>query len=222
MKPLTEKYRPSSLDEIVGQEEIVNSLKRMIRTEAIYDQYGFIFEGKSGIGKTSVAYALKNELGWEFEEFNGSKINRVEKIRNTVMKMMSFMPFKGERRIIFIDEAEMLSKASQMALKKPIEDFSGNNLIILACNDMSRFIEPLKQKTLEGETVGGRLTVFNFKPISTDKILKRLEYIAKKENIEGDLDGELYKIARDSNGRLRSAILELTRRAKKPRMEFEI
>ena len=52
MKPLTEKYRPSSLDEVVGQDEIVDSLKRMIETEAINDQYGFIFEGESGIGKT--------------------------------------------------------------------------------------------------------------------------------------------------------------------------
>ena len=52
MKPLPEKYRPKNLDEVVGQEQIVNSLKRMIRTEAIYDQYGFIFEGISGVGKT--------------------------------------------------------------------------------------------------------------------------------------------------------------------------
>ena len=73
MKPLPEKYRPKNLDEVVGQEEIISSLKRMIETDSIMDQYGFIFEGQSGIGKTSVAYALKGELNWEFEEFNGSK-----------------------------------------------------------------------------------------------------------------------------------------------------
>ena len=151
MKPLPEKYRPKNLDEVVGQEQIVNSLKRMIRTEAIYDQYGFIFEGISGVGKTSVAYALKNELDWEWQEFNGSTCNRIEDIRNTVVKMMSFKPFVGDRRIIFIDEAEMLSYNSQMALRQPIEDYVENNLIILACNDMSKFIPALKNETLEGE-----------------------------------------------------------------------
>ena len=155
MKPLPEKYRPTSLDEVVGQEEIISSLKRMIETDSIMDQYGFIFEGQSGIGKTSVAYALKEELNWEFEEFNGSKINRIKDIRNTVVKMMSFKPFTGRRRIIFLDEAEMLSYNSQMALRKPIEKYADHNLIILACNEMGKFINALKQETLDGKTVGG-------------------------------------------------------------------
>jgi len=222
MKPLPEKYRPKSLDEVVGQEEIVKSLKRMIETGSIHDQYGFIFEGDSGIGKTSVAYALRGELNWEFEEFNGSKVNRIKDIRNTIVKMMSFKPFTGRRRIIFLDEAEMLSYNSQMALRKPIEKYADHNLIILACNEMGKFINALKQETLDGKTVGGRLKVFHFKPIPTDKILERLKYIAQKENIEGNIDGELYKIARNSDGNLRTAIMELSNKAKQPRMEFEI
>ena len=138
------------------------------------------FEGQSGIGKTSVAYALKGELNWEFEEFNGSKVNRIKDIRNTLIKMMSFKPFTGARRIIFLDEAEMLSYNSQMALRKPIEKYADHNLIILACNEMGKFINALKQETLDGKTVGGDSRSSTSNQLNT-KILKRLEYIAKRK-----------------------------------------
>lgn len=195
---LIEKYRPGKLDEVLGQDKIVNRLKGYVVDK---NMPHLLFAGSPGNGKTSSAICLAKELygaGWrsDFKELNGSDQRGIDVIRGVVkefasVESMSVVGFK----IILLDEADSLTKDAQAALRRTMEQYSSSCRFILTCNYSSSIIEPIQS----------RCAVFRFKRLSNDDIIKRCKYICNLEEIRIE-DGALEAIAFVSEGDCRKAI----------------
>ena len=161
------KYRPS-LDEIVGQDEIVEEMKSCIDVD-IFQHYLF-YSREAGTGKTSMAYAVAKELGWPIHVFNASsKATRgIDFIQNELIPLTSIGSYN---QIILLDEADQLTPDAQGALKVVIENSQG--YFILTCNDLSKVTDYIQS----------RCSVRFFKPLHEEDILTRLRHICKKEHI---------------------------------------
>src|SRR2546425_11491867 len=178
MKELwVEKYRPKSLDEVVGQEEIVERLKAYAKTGNLPH---LLFAGPAGTGKTTSAIALARDMfgeNWRqnYYELNSSDERGIETVRTKVKEIARIAPFGGSNfKIIFLDEADNLTADAQAALRRTMETFSKTSRFILSANYSSRIIEPIQSRT----------AVFRFRPLKPDAIERYLERIAKEEKLK--------------------------------------
>lgn len=195
----TEKYRPRTFNEVIGQDEIVKTITGMLEHEGDVPNIRMI--GVPGTGKTTIAYLigealLKEYYSMNFIEFNASNDRGVDTIRE-VIKSSMHQPLFSPVKVIFLDESDGLTPQAQNMLRKPLEDRKAMRYILSANNDMFT------------KAIRSRCVVFEFKPIPTAAIQKRLEYIAGEENL--NLNGETEEIARKCGGDMRLAINELQR-----------
>ena len=196
---LTEKYRPNSLDEIVGRETQVGIVKDMLAKQGEINHL-FLF-GPPGTGKTTFAKCVANEVfGGKFKgnyfEFNASSDRGIDKIRqeiNPLAKERGFgtTPYK----IILMDEADCITPDAQAAFRRILEEYSRITRFIFTGNMPWKIIPALMS----------RFTSIEFKPLDEIVIAKRLWKINKSENIGYDQD-KVKRIARKCNGDLRRAI----------------
>ena len=194
-----EKYRPKEVSEIIGQTEIIGSLKALIKDPT--DMPHLMFSGSAGVGKTTTALCITRQiLGDNIEgnllELNASDERGIGMVREKVKKFSAFAglsdaPFK----IIILDEADEMTSDAQTALRRIIEDTAKICRFILIANNLSKIIEPIQS----------RCVVFKFTKISDKEILSQLKSIAKKEKIKTDENG-LNAISDYTNGDLRHAI----------------
>ncbi len=174
--PWTEKYRPSKVEEIVGQESIVEQLKGYVREK---NMPKLLFAGPAGVGKTSAAIALAKELYGEnyresFLELNASDQRGIDIVRGKIKEFARSVPLEGVKfKIIFLDEADALTADAQNALRRTMEMYSRVTRFILSCNYSSKIIEPIQS----------RCAVFRFTPLSESDIRKMIERIVKEENL---------------------------------------
>jgi replication factor C small subunit len=195
--PWIEKYRPSTLQDVIGQQEIVARLKSYARERNCPNM---LFSGMQGIGKTSAAVALAKELFGEdfdrnFLELNASDDRGIDVVRNTIKDFARTLAFNADYKIIFLDESDALTADAQQALRRTMEKYTKTARFILSCNYSSKLIEPIQS----------RCVVFRFKPLSSGDIAAKLEEIARKESIsieEKALDAIVYV----SMGDMRKAI----------------
>ncbi len=194
-----EKYRPKKLDDIVGQEPIIERLKAYAATKSLPHM---IFAGPAGTGKTTSVLALGRELFGEetwkqnLHELNASDERGIGIIRGKIKDFARTAPIGNTQfKIIFLDEADSLTMDAQAALRRTIERYSHICRFILSANYSSKIIEPIQS----------RCAVFRFKPLRADDIKKYVRKIATKEKLEITPDGleTLIFIAR---GDLRKAI----------------
>jgi DNA polymerase III delta prime subunit len=176
-----EKYRPQTIDDCVLPESLKATFKQYIAQGELPH---FLLSGTAGVGKTTVAKALCNEIGADFIMVNGSDEGRsIDVLRNTIKGFASTVSLSDARKVIIIDEADYMNAQSiQPALRAFIEEFSANCRFIFTCNYKNKILEPIHS----------RCTCIEFKIDSKDKqillgtFFKRASQILKQENIEFD------------------------------------
>ena len=184
----TEKYRPKTLDEVVGQSSVTDRLKGYVEAK---NMPHLMFAGTPGTGKTTCALALARSMygdSWRgnFIELNASDDRGIDVVRGKIKDFARTAPIEGaEFKIIFLDESDALTNDAQGALRRTMEKYSKTCRFILSCNYSSKIIDPIQS----------RCAVFRFRPLSNEDIREYLERICKEENLEveeGALDALVY------------------------------
>lgn len=193
-----EKYRPQNLDEVVGQEHIIQRLKQYVHEESMPN---LMFTGPAGVGKTTTALALaKAMLGeyWKqnFLELNASDARGIETVRKDIKNFCRLKAVGAPFRIIFLDEVDNMTKDAQHALRREMEMYTKTSSFILSCNYSSKIIE---------NPIQSRCAIFRFAPIKGHQVIQRLEIIAKKENVNYT-PGTLESIVYFAEGDMRRAV----------------
>src|SRR2546426_11555770 len=164
MKELwVEKYRPKSLDEVVGQEEIVERLKAYAKTGNLPH---LLFAGPAGTGKTTCAIALARDMFGEdwrqnYFELNSSDERGIDTVRTKVKEIARLAPFGGTNfKIIFLDEADNLTADAQAALRRTMATYSKTSRFILSPKYSPRLVEPIQS----------RAAVFRVRPVEPEGV----------------------------------------------------
>jgi DNA polymerase III delta prime subunit len=175
-----EKYRPQTIDECILPKNLKETFKQFVQTGELPN---FLFCGTAGVGKTTVAKALCNEIGAEYLLINGSEESGIDVLRTKIKSFASTVSLTDSKKVIILDEADYLNpNSTQPALRAFIEEFSNNCRFIFTCNYKNRIIEPLHS----------RCSVIDFKIENTEKaeiagaFFKRTIGILKAENIDAD------------------------------------
>ncbi len=193
----TEKYRPKELGEIVGQEQITSRLEYFVKSRSLPH---CLFAGPAGVGKTTAALAIAHELfgpQWKsnFLELNASDERGIDTVRVKIKDFARTMPLSGLFKIVYLDEADSLTKDAQHALRRIMENYSATCRFILACNYSSRIIPPIQSRT----------AIFRFSQLKEEGIAGFLKKIASSEDLTAD--EKAYKaIVYLSEGDMRRAI----------------
>ena len=166
---LVEKYRPTNLDNYVGNESIKKSISNYIGQNDIQN---LIFYGPAGTGKTTLAKLIVKNIDCDYLYINASDERGIETIRDKVSGFASTMSFKP-LKVIILDEADFLTIQAQASLRNVIETFSRTTRFILTCNFIERIIDPLQS----------RCQTLKIVPPNKLDILKHLVKVVKRENI---------------------------------------
>ena len=198
----TEKYRPSKLSDIVGQEHFVLDAEQWVLEKNMPNVLAY---GVAGTGKTGAGIALaKDMLGEAFKdnffEVNASDDRRLETVRTTI-KQVAQSGTIGEApfRIMLLDEMDGMTNDAQNALKRIMERYASNIRFIITCNDRSRIIFPLQS----------RCANYRFNPLKNELVLEVITKILDKEGVNGFDETELARFIYQLDGDLRRAITEI-------------
>jgi len=190
------KHRPDSLDNIKGNEELVNSLKNMLAKPETCPHV-FMLTGPSGCGKTTIGRIIAKELNIsknDLQEINSSDFRGIDTIRE-IIKNSQYKPISGKYRMFLMDEVHQLSKDAQNALLKILEDTPSHVFFVLCTTDPAKLLA----------TVKNRCSQFAVKPISDREMKSLLKITAKEEGESLEIE-VLNQIVQDSQGHSRLAL----------------
>jgi replication factor C small subunit len=139
----TEKYRPKTVADCIIPDRLKLPFQQYVNSKNIPN---LLLSGGAGVGKTTVAKAMCNEIGCDYMILNGSDENGVDTIRVKIKGYASAMSLSGGRKVIILDEADYLTPNAQAILRNSIEEFAGNCSFIFTCNYKNRIIEPLHSR----------------------------------------------------------------------------
>jgi DNA polymerase III delta prime subunit len=173
-----EKYRPAKIDECILDSSLKSTFNQMIKSGELPNM---MFTGTAGVGKTTVARALCNELGLDHIIINGSEDGNIDTLRGKIKQFASTVSLQGGYKVVILDEADYLNpQSTQPALRGFIEEFSNNCRFILTCNFKNRIIEPLHS----------RCSVYEFnvgnKAVMAGAFMTRLSDILVAENVKAE------------------------------------
>ena len=139
-----EKYRPQKIKDIILPDNLKNTFLQIVEGGELPNM---LLTGTAGLGKTTVARALCNELGCDFILINGSEEGNIDTLRNKIKQFASTVSLQGGYKVVILDEADYLNpQSTQPALRGFIEEFSNNCRFILTCNFKNRIIQPLHSR----------------------------------------------------------------------------
>jgi len=138
----TEKYRPTKLDDYVGNEHLKTKVAGYLENDDIPHLLLF---GRAGTGKTTLAKLIVKSIDCDFMIINASDENNVEMVRTKVKNFASSMGFK-KFKVIILDEFDYMSKEAQAILRNLMETFSAHCRFILTCNYVEKVIEPIQSR----------------------------------------------------------------------------
>ena len=194
---LYRKYRPSSLEELVGQGDAVQLIREQIKNGNL--SHAYLFSGPRGVGKTSLARIIATTIGcdpvFDITEIDAASHNKVDDVRELNDSVNFIASSPGKKRVFILDEVHMLSNAASNAFLKTLEEPPEHVIFILATTEPERVIETIRSRT----------TQIAFKRIKNTDIITSLEKISKAEKINLSKDVLEY-IANQSDGSLRDAI----------------
>ena len=167
---LVEKYRPTNIDNYVGNESIKNTIKSYIDQNDIQN---LLFYGPAGTGKTTLAKLITKNIDCDLLYINASDERGIETIRDKVSGFASTMSFKP-LKVVILDEADFLTIMAQASLRNVIETFSRSTRFILTCNYLERIIDPLQS----------RCQTLKIIPPDRLDIINHLMKVTNKENIK--------------------------------------
>ena len=138
-----EKYRPKTIQDCVLPETLKKTFSEFVKNGIP----NLLLTGGPGVGKTTVAKAMLEQIGYDYIMINGSEESGIDVLRNKMKNFASTMSLEGSRKFIIIDEADYLNaQSTQPALRGMIEEFHKNCGFILTCNFKNRIIEPLHSR----------------------------------------------------------------------------
>lgn len=173
-----EKYRPKTVEDIILPNRLKDVFTNIIKTGEVPNM---MLSGTAGLGKTTVAKAICNELNLDYIIINGSEDGNIDTLRGKIKQFASSVSLNGGYKVVILDEADYLNpQSTQPALRGFIEEFSNNCRFILTCNYKNRIIKPIHSRcgvydfTFQG----------NEKQELASKFMIRLKSILEKEKIE--------------------------------------
>ena len=170
-----EKYRPQTIDDVILPADLKEFFKEVVKSGELPNM---LFTGTAGLGKTTVAKALCNELNLDWILINGSEEGNIDTLRGKIKQFASSVSLSGGYKVVILDEADYLNpQSTQPALRGFIEEFSNNCRFILTCNFKNRIIEPLHS----------RCGIYEFNTTKKDMAVLCSEFMARAKGI---LDGE--------------------------------
>jgi len=194
----TEKYRPIDFEGLVGQSEIVKRVKNLVNSLNIPH---LLFAGPAGTGKSTLALIIVKQLFGErwkenYLELNASDERGIDVVRQKVKtfartKSLSKVPFK----VIFLDEADALTREAQQALRRTMENFTKTCRFIMSCNYSSKIIDPIQS----------RCAIFRFKLLEKKDVSAIIKKIAETEKLEVE-EPAIEALYEDSEGDCRRVI----------------
>lgn len=176
----TERYRPQTIQDCILPDRLKQPFQEYVNQKQIPN---LLLTGGAGVGKTTVAKAMCNEIGCDFIVINGSDESGIDTFRTKIKNYASSMSLSGGRKVIIIDEADYLNpNSTQPALRNAIEEFAGNCSFIFTCNYKTRIIEPLHSRcaVIEFALKNGE------KAKMASAFFKRIQSILQSEKIEYD------------------------------------
>jgi len=139
-----EKYRPKKIADCILPKQIKSTFEDIVRGG---DLHNILLAGTAGLGKTTVAKALCNELNLDYLFINGSEESGIDTLRTKIKQFASSVSLQGGYKVVILDEADYLNaQSTQPALRGFIEEFSSNCRFIMTCNFKNRIIEPLHSR----------------------------------------------------------------------------
>jgi replication factor C small subunit len=173
-----EKYRPHQVKDTVLPPSLQATFQKFVDDGSIPN---LLLSGRAGVGKTTIARAMLDELGCDYIIINGSMHGNIDTLRTDILNFASTVSFSGGRKYVILDEADYLNpNSTQPALRNFMEEYSKNCGFILTCNFKNKLIDPLIS----------RCSVVEFtipkedRPKLAVKFYKRVQDILKKENVE--------------------------------------
>lgn len=204
--PWIEKYRPSSLNDIISHTSVISTFKKFIKIKTFNHM---LLYGPPGTGKTSTIIASAKELYGKYYPFmtmelNASDERGIEVVRTRIKQfVVSDNVFFGEApeerkgvfKMVILDETDALTQDAQAILRKVVEEYTSNARFCLICNDIRKITDALKS----------RCTVFRFPPLQKSQMISRTMDIAKKESLDYTKEG-IELIIEKSQGDMRKVL----------------
>ena len=174
-----EKYRPNKIEDTILPDELKKTFQQFVDQKNIPN---LILSGSAGVGKTTVARAMLEELGCDYIVINGSLNGDIDTLRYEIQGFASSVSFTGGRKYVILDEADYLTSKTQPALRNFMEEYAKNCGFILTCNYKNKIIDPLHS----------RCSVIDFKigkkdvPKLATQFFKRVIKILDDESVKYD------------------------------------